>query len=107
VSDVCEVTCQMLKSVAFREPEVLVSHLEHRVNEHRHERPSTFIVGDLDGTKALLLGTTVDRISFAVYGVQPGISLAEIDSHLADLMAFSLDYVLRGGAAVGQWLISP
>ncbi|AJD43913.1 hypothetical protein RGR602_PB00382 (plasmid) [Rhizobium gallicum bv. gallicum R602sp] len=29
------------------------------------------------------------------------------DAHLADLMGFSLDHVLRGAAASGKWLISP
>ncbi len=106
VEDVYEVTCQILKSVAFCEAEILANHLEHRVNPNRHINPSTFLLGDLDSTKALLLDTPVDKIRFAVYGVQPGISAAEVDEHLTDLMAFSLDYVLRGGAAVGQWLIS-
>jgi hypothetical protein len=106
VGDVYEVTCQILKSVAFCEAEVLAKHLEHRVNPHRHTHPSSFVIGDLESTKALLLQTPVDRISFAIYGVQPGISAAALDGHLTDLMAFSLDYVLRGGAASGQWLIS-
>ena len=52
------------------------------------------------------LNEPADRIEFAIYGVQPGISKAAIDEHLADLMAFSLDYVKRGGAAVGKWLVN-
>jgi hypothetical protein len=106
VNDVYEVTCQLLKSVAYCEAEVLAKHVEHRVNAGRHARPSTFIKGDLDHLNAILLGTPADKIEFAIYGVQPGISKSEVDEHLTDLMAFSLDYVLRGGAAAGGWLIN-
>jgi hypothetical protein len=106
VNDVYEVTCQILKSVAFCEAETLVRHIEHRVNPGRHASPSIFLVGNLADTIALLLGTPADRVEFAVYAVQPGISKAQIDDHLSDLMAFSLDYVLRGGAAVASWIIS-
>jgi hypothetical protein len=106
VKDVYEVTCQLLKSVAYCEAEILAKHIEHRVNPGRHRNPSRFMVGDLDKVKALLLDTPADKIYFAVFGVQPGISKAEIDEHLTDLMAFSLDYVLRGGAASAGWLIN-
>jgi hypothetical protein len=62
--------------------------------------------GDLTSTTARWTETSADRIEFAVFGVQPGISKTQADDHLADLMAFSLDYVLRGGVAVTSWLIS-
>jgi hypothetical protein len=107
VNDVYEVTCQLLKSVAYCDPEVLATHIEHRINIGRHRRPSRFVVGDMDRVRAILLNHPTERIEFVIYGVQPGISKAAIDEHLADLMAFSLDYVLRGGAASGRWLISP
>jgi hypothetical protein len=106
VNDVYEVTCQILKSVAFCEAETLARHIEHRVNPGRHASPSTFLVGNLADTIVLLMETPADRVEFAVYAVQPGISKAQIDDHLSDLMAFSLDYVLRGGAAVASWIIS-
>jgi hypothetical protein len=106
VNDVYEVTCQLLKSVAYCDAELLAKHVEHRINPDRHVNPSTFIVGDLDALKAILYGTPADKLSFAIYGVQPGISKAAVDEHLADLMAFSLDYVHRGGAAKGVWLIN-
>ena len=106
VNDVYEVTCQILKSVAFCDAEVLAKHIEHRVNPGRHTSPSAFLIGNLADTTALLMETSADRVEFAVYGVQPGISKAQIDNHLSDLMAFSLDYVLRGGAAVASWIIS-
>jgi len=107
VNDVYEVTCQILKSVAYCDAEILARHVEHRVNPGRHVNPSTFVVGNLAETVAILQQTPASRLEFAVYGVQPGISKAEIDDHLSDLMAFSLDYVLRGGAAVASWVISP
>ncbi len=106
VNDVYEVSCQLLKSVAYCDAEVLARHIEHRINPGRHSNPSTFMVGDIETVKALLLNTPVDKIEFAIFGVQPGISKAEISEHLADLMAFSLDYVLRGGAASAAWLIN-
>ena len=107
VNDVYEVTCQLLKSVAYCDAEVLATHIEHRINVGRHRRPSRFIVGDMDRVRAILLNHPTDKIEFVIYGVQPGISKGAIDEHLADLMAFSLDYVLRGGAASGRWIISP
>lgn len=106
VNDVYEVTCQLLKSVAYCEAELLAKHIEHRINPDRHKHPSKFIKGDLDHLKAILSSTPADKLSFSIYGVQPGISKVAIDAHLSDLMAFSLDYVLRGGAAKGGWLIS-
>jgi len=106
VNDVYEVTCQLLKSVAYCEAEVLAKHIEHRVNVGRHITPSRFLFGDLNRANTILLGTPADKIEFAIFGVQPGISKAALDEHLIDLMAFSLDYVLRGGAASGRWLVS-
>ncbi len=106
VDDVYEVTCQLLKSVAYCDTGVLVSHVEHRVHVGRHRYPSTFTRGDLAKLTEVLTRTPADKIEFAIYGVQPGISRAAIDEHLTDLMTFSLDYVLRGGAAIGGWIIS-
>lgn len=106
VNDVYEVTCQLLKSVAYCEAETLANHVAHRVNPARHANPSSFLVGDLDRLNAIL-GASADKIEFSIFGVQPGISKAAIDEHLADLMAFSLDYVVRGGAASGKWMVSP
>lgn len=106
VDDVYEVTCQLLKSIVYCESRVLVEHVEHRINERRHRRPSVFKVGNLAMLQEILLNRTADKVSFAIYGVQPGISKGKIDAHLADLMAFSIDYVKRGGAAVGKWLVN-
>jgi hypothetical protein len=106
VNDVYELACQLLKSVAYCAADVLARHIDHRVNAGRHVNPSTFLVGDLDRLNAILQRTPADKIEFAIYGVQPGISKAAIDEHLTDLMAFSLDYVARGGAASSGWLIS-
>lgn len=106
VSDVYEVTCQLLKSVVYCDPNALAAHIEHRISPGRHQHPSRFLTGDIDRTLEILLNHPADRISFAIYGVQPGISKAAVDEHLADLMAFSLDYVRRGGAAIGKWLVN-
>ena len=106
VNDVYEVTCQLLKSVVYCDANALVTHIEHRINAGRHRNPSRFIAGDLERTKEILLNQPADRIEFAIYGVQPGISKDAIDGHLTDLMAFSLDYVRRGGAAVGKWIVN-
>lgn len=105
VADVYEVTCQLLKSVAYCEVELLVKHVEHRTNPGRHQVPSTFIKGTAERFRELVLDTAPDMIEFVIYGVQPGISNAQMDEHLVDLMAFSLDYVQRGGAARGGWIV--
>lgn len=107
VNDVYEVTCQLLKSVVHCDAEALAAHIEHRINPGRHRTPSRFVQGGLDRARAILLDQPTDRIQFDIYGVQPGISKAALDEHLTDLMAFSLDYVRRGGAALGKWLVSP
>jgi hypothetical protein len=73
----------------------------------RHTTPSRFVHGDLDATRTVLEGTLATKIKFAVYGVQPGIRLPLIDAHLADLMAFGVNYVRQGGAAKAAWLVSP
>jgi hypothetical protein len=65
------------------------------------------MVGDLNLLQQLLLDTQSDKITFNIYSVQPGISKKLVDNHLADLMAFGLDYVQNGGTARGVWLISP
>lgn len=107
VGDVYEVAGQVLKSVAYCDPIVLREHVEHRTHPNRHVTPSKFIVGNLSMIQKALQGTAPDKLSFAIYGVQPGIAQSQIDEHLADLMAFGLEYVQRGGAAKAAWLISP
>jgi superfamily II DNA or RNA helicase len=106
VDDVYEVAGQMLKSIAYCDVSILLAHIEHRMNPGRHANPSSFVTGDLDGLKAVLNGAPATGLTFEIYGVQPGISQAQIDAHLADLMAFGLDYVHRGGAAKAAWMIS-
>ena len=106
VGDVYEVAGQMLKSVAYCDAPILTTHIEHRVNAGRHTRPSSFVVGDLDTLKTVIDGAPATGLRFEIYGVQPGISLAAVDEHLADLMAYGLDYVQRGGAAQASWMIS-
>ncbi len=106
VNDVYEVACQLLKSVVFCNASILSEHVVRRINP-RHKHPSRFIVGDLKRLQQLLLDTQSHSIKFHIYGVQPGVSKLLIDDHLADLMAFGLDYVQNGGTARGVWLISP
>jgi len=106
VGDVYEVAGQMLKSVAYCDAAILKPHIEHRVNSRSHRQPSKFVVGDMEALKAAIDGAPATHLRFEIYGVQPGISLAAIDEHLADLMAYSLEYVQRGGAAQASWIIS-
>jgi hypothetical protein len=83
-----------------------VDHIEHRVNAGRHINPSQFIVGDLNILREIIENVLATKLTFEIYGVQPGISQAAINNHLADLMAFGLDYVHRGGAAQAGWITS-
>lgn len=106
VNDVYEVACQLLKSVAYCDAEVLTKHVQHRINAGRHKHPSQFLFGTFDEFSNALTTASPDQVDFYIYGVQPGISMAAVDEHLADLMAFGLDYVHRGGAARGVWLTS-
>lgn len=106
VGDVYEVAGQMLESVAYCDAGVLLAHMEHRSHQGRHKSPSVFLIGDLGGARNTLDTAPATGPAFEIYGVQPGISLAAIDDHLADLMAFGLDYVHRGGVAKACWLIS-
>lgn len=106
VNDVYEVACQLLKSVAYCDPGVLIEHVEHRMNTGRHQNPSQFLRGTFDDFRDLLQTTLAIKLTFDIYAVQPGIAISQIDEHLSDLMAFGLDYVVRGGAAKGVWLIN-
>jgi hypothetical protein len=96
----------MLKSVAFCDAVVLAQHVEHRINPGRHRNPSRFVRGDLETIKQLLEDTPPTALTFEIFGVQPGISSAAVDAHLADLMVYGLDYAQRGGAAKARWLTS-
>lgn len=105
VGDVYEVAGQLVKSVYYCDVTTLLDHMESRMHA-RHKSPSTFISGDLGTLKQLLQSTPATKLSFAVVGVQPGISRRLVDAHLADLMVFGVDYAKRGGAARAYWLVS-
>ena len=107
VSDVYEVSGQMLKSVAYCDTSILLAHTESRINPGRHRNPSRFVRGTLEQMRALLDGALPTQIHFEIYGVQPGISVAAVDNHLSALMIYGLEYVKRGGAARSSWLVSP
>lgn len=106
VGDVYEVAGQMVKSVAFCDGAILTAHAEHRINAGRHTVPSRFAFGDYQIFKSAIEQAPATGLSFEIYGVQPGISLAAVDEHLADLMTYGVDYVHRGSAARSGWLIS-
>lgn len=106
VGDVYEVSGQMLKSIAFCDGAVLAQHIQHRINPGHHRSPSRFVRGDFEAMKQALENAPPTRLRFEIFGVQPGISRAAVDAHLADLMVYGLDYVQRGGAAKAQWLTS-
>lgn len=106
VSDVYEVAGQLLKSIAYCDTTVLSGHVERRVSADRYQHPSRFVTGELESFQHMLRETPANKIHFEIYGVQPGIAQANIDEHLADLMAFGLEYVQRGGAGKAAWLIS-
>lgn len=105
VEDVYELAGQLVKSVYYCDVMTLLAHMEDRMRT-RHKSPSTFISGDLGNLRPLLLSTPATKLSFAVVGVQPGISRRRVDAHLADLMVFVVDYAKRGGAAKAYWLVS-
>jgi len=105
VADVYEVAGQLVKSVYYCDAPTLLSHMEDRMRP-RHKSPSTFVSGNLADLRQLLETTPATRLSFAIIGLQPGISRQHVDEHLADLMAFGIDYATRGGAAKAYWLVS-
>ena len=105
VGDVYEVAGQLVKSIYYCDVAILLEHMQNRMHA-RHASPSTFKFGDLQSLEELLRNTPATRLSFTVVGVQPGISLGQVDAHLADLMMFGVDYAKRGGAAKAYWLVS-
>jgi superfamily II DNA or RNA helicase len=105
VGDVYEVAGQLVKSVYYCDVPTLLEHMKDRMHR-RHKNPSSFKVGDLPTLTQLLGGTPATKLTFTVVGVQPGISQKQIDSHLADLMMFGVDYAKRGGVAKAYWLVS-
>lgn len=105
VGDVYEVAGQLVKSVYYCDVAILLEHMKGRMHA-RHASPSEFRSGDLQALDQLLRNTPATRLSFTVVGVQPGISLGQVDTHLADLMMFGIEYARRGGAARAYWLVS-
>jgi len=105
VGDVYEVAGQLVKSVYYCDKATMLAHMDDRMKP-RHQYPSKFVHGDLATLSRLLQATPATRLSFAVAGVQPGISRKAVDAHLADLMVFGVDYAKRGGAARAYWLVS-
>lgn len=105
VGDVYEVAGQLVKSVYYCDVTTLLDHMQDRMHA-RHTSPSTFVFGDLAILRQRLQSTPATKLSFAVVGVQPGISRRQVNAHLADLMLFGVDYAKRGGAAKAYWLVS-
>ncbi len=105
VGDIYEVAGQLVKSVYYCDVPTLLGHMEDRMHA-RYRTPSTFVSGDLDSLRQLLQSSPSTKLSFAVVGVQPGVSRHRVDAHLADLMVFGIDYAKRGGAARAYWLVS-
>jgi superfamily II DNA or RNA helicase len=105
VSDVYEVSGQMVKSVVYCEVTTLLAHIEDRMAP-RHTSPSAFVRGDLHIVQELLDSVPPTKIKFTIVGVQPGICRALVDAHLADLMVYGINYVRQGGATNAYWLIS-
>lgn len=106
VDDVYEVAGQLVKSVSFFEPSVLLPHLERRIDANRHKVPTKFLKGDYEGFKRALEDTSPEKLSFEVFAVQPGISRSRVNAHLGDLMAYGIDYARRGGAVSAKWIVS-
>ncbi len=106
VNDVYDVAGQLLKSIAYCDWPVLESHIAHRINEKRHKHPSVFIKGTIDHLQKVLIDVPANKLFFEIYAVQPGISAKLLNEHLADLMAFGLEYVHRGGAAKAAWIVN-
>ncbi len=105
VDDVYEVAGQLVKSVFYCDVSVLLAHMADRMDK-RFKSPSRFVVGDLQILKQILESTRATQLGFTVVGVQPGISNAVIDAHLADLMSFGISYAMQGGATRAYWLVS-
>lgn len=105
VGDVYEVAGQLVKSVFYCDLPTLLTHMEHRMHR-RHTAPSVFLRGDLQTLKEHLENVRATMLRFAVVGVQPGISRSRVDAHLADLMAFGINYARQGGASRAYWLVS-
>jgi superfamily II DNA or RNA helicase len=105
VSDVYEVAGQLVKSVFYCDAGTLLAHMEDRMSR-RHTSPSVFIRGDLQTLTALLGTVRATKLGFTVVGVQPGIRRSLVGSHLADLMAFGINYARQGGASKAYWLVS-
>jgi superfamily II DNA or RNA helicase len=104
VGDVYEVAGQIIKSVYYCDIDTLQRHMRDRM-ALRFTTPSRFVRGDLDTVEQLFARIPKTKIEFAVVGVQPGISSAQVDAHLADLMSFGLSYARQGGATGAYWLV--
>lgn len=105
VGDVYEVAGQLVKSVFYCDVATLLAHMEDRM-DRRHASPSAFVRGDLPALRDLLGAVRATKLGFTVVGVQPGIRRSVVGAHLADLMAFGINYAQQGGATRAYWLVS-
>ncbi|MFM0061470.1 hypothetical protein PQR64_38345 [Paraburkholderia phytofirmans] len=105
VGDVYEVAGQLVKSVFYCDANILLAHMEDRMNV-RYAAPSRFLRGNFDMLRQLIEDTDATKLSFAVIGVQPGIRRSLVNEHLVDLMVFGIDYARQGGASNAYWLVS-
>lgn len=105
VGDVYEVAGQLVKSVFYCDATTLLAHMEDRM-DRRHTSPSTFVHGDLQTLREVLGTVRATKLGFTVVGVQPGIRRSLVSAHLADLMAFGINYARQGGATKAYWLVS-
>lgn len=105
VSDVYEVAGQLVKSVFYCDVGTLLAHMEDRM-DRRHLSPSRFVRGDLQTLREVLGNVRATKLGFTVVGVQPGIRRSLVGPHLADLMAFGINYARQGGASKAYWLVS-
>lgn len=105
VGDVYEVAGQLVKSVYYCDTNILLAHMEDRMNA-RYASPSRFLRGNINMLRELVQETLATKLSFTVVGVQPGIQRSVVNDRLVDLMMYGVNYARQGGAANAYWLIS-
>ncbi len=93
VSDIYEVTGQVIKSTHLNSSDKVCEHIKRRTR-----RGSKFLKGDIRGVEKCLERTTLKPMKTKITLVQPGISISAISDKNLTIIAAADDYVRTAGS---------
>ncbi len=105
VNDVYELAGQTVKSSRFQIKESLLKHIRHRTQPRRGRGHSPFLLGDRDTTIAAISACAPIDIKLEVYAVQPGLSAANLNDNVRQIIAAANDSLASQNVQL-TWIVS-